>query len=180
MSIFRHKSNIALGAFWGKSTTFVVAPRMINSGLSIWHHLLVIYVSVFNIINRRIGRKKTIFPKIFEYALNLYAFLATLVNCTIRVWQITQICALRHKGIPKSSWAHMPDLSISCSFFLCKYIENATIMRKTATLPKTGNPCSQNCPNFGRDIKVQAMYPIVRALCITNLLHLCIAFSHAT
>ena len=46
--------------------------------------------------------------------------------------------SLQCRGIPKSSRADMPDVCISCSFLLCKYIENGTILRKIATFEETG------------------------------------------
>ena len=41
------------------------------------------------------------------------------------------------------------------------------------------SPCSQNCPNFNREIKIQALYPIFCVLRIRNLLELCVSFFQA-
>ena len=45
-------------------------------------------------------------------------------------WNLIRVWALRRRGIPKSSRANMPNLCISCAFFLCKNIV------KVASLPK--------------------------------------------
>ena len=41
------------------------------------------------------------------------------------------------------------------------------------------HPCSQKCPIFKRETEIQDVYPIFRALRITNLLNLCISLSQA-
>ena len=60
-----------------------------------------------------------------------------------------------------------------------QYCGKWLLLQKQAKLKGMCNPCSQKCPNFSREIKVQAMYPIFRGFCITDLLHFCIAFSRA-
>ena len=63
--------------------------------------------------------------------------------------------------MPKSSRADMPDACISCSFLLCKYIENGPILRKIATLAETrkleGKLATHVRPNPSREIQVQTL-----------------------